>query len=41
MYLSVLDLKPFRLYVKGKDSSGKEIQSLVVQQDNLSIETSL
>lgn len=33
MYLSILDINPFSSKVKGNYSAGKEIRSLVVQQD--------
>ena len=39
--LLILDLKPFRSYLKGKHSIGREFQSLPVQGKKLLTETSL
>ena len=39
--LLILDLKPFRLQVKGKHSIGREFQILAVQRKRLLIQTSL
>ena len=40
MYLLILDLKPFRLQVKGKHSIGKEFESPAVQGKKLLTQTS-